>query len=115
MQAKLIIDLILGFALSFFSQKKEDEHILGYIQKIVALRQAGTNVDQHLQGVADFLLGGAEPDFTDLKARIDAEVDKLGVGYVPDPDPDPTLPGDYPGGGGDDDDGEEEDDGVEEE
>ena len=89
MRATLIIDFVLGFALQFF-QGQEDEDAVRYVQKAIALKTSGGNVDAHLQTVADYLLGGERPDFAGLISRINSEVDELlarGGEEVPGPAP----------------------------
>ena len=76
MRKALLIDFVLGFALRFF-QAQEDNDAVRYVEKIIAMITAGSDVDAHLRVVADFLLTDERPDFDDLISRIDSEVDEL--------------------------------------
>ena len=76
MRSALIIDFVLGFALQFF-QGQDDDEAVGYVEKVIALKTSGSNVDTHLRTVADYLLGGKRPDFEDLISRVNSEVDEL--------------------------------------
>jgi len=76
MRGSLIADLVLGFALQLF-QTRKDTKAAGYIKQLIAIKQSGGKVDAHLQTVADYLQGGKKPNFGDLTARIDSEVDEL--------------------------------------
>ena len=76
MRSALIIDFVLGFALQLFQGQKDDAAV-SYVQKAIALKASGGNIDAHLQTVADFLTGGDRPDFAGLISRIDSEVDEL--------------------------------------
>ncbi len=95
MRSALIIDFLLGIALQFF-RGSEDADAARYVERAIALKAAGGNVDAHLQKVADYL-GAAEGtavDFAALISRIDGEVDELlargsGGEEVPGPSPPP--------------------------
>lgn len=76
MRSTLIIDLILGVALNLFQDRK-DKKAIAYINKVVKLKAAGGDVNQHMQAVADYLNGGKPVDFKDLTSRINSEVDEL--------------------------------------
>ncbi len=87
MKARLLIDLILGFALQFF-QAQGDKSAQNYVEKIIAYKAAGINVDSYLQEVADYLLGGERPDWDGLIGRVNKAVDELAA-KLPDDQPDP--------------------------
>ena len=91
MRSALIIDFMLGFALQFFKGQEDDSGV-EYVQKVIALKSAGSNVDDHMLAVRDVLLGDKPVDFVDLTLRIDSEVDELlGRGDLsPDNEPDVT-------------------------
>ena len=76
MRKTLIIDFVLGFALQLF-QGQDDDAAVSYVQKVIALKTSGSDVDAYLQTVADYLKGGERPDFDDLISRVDSEVDEL--------------------------------------
>ncbi len=76
MKTRLLIDLVLGFALQFF-QGQQDYAAVDYVKKIVAIKTAGDEVDAYLQDIADYLLGGERPDFENLIGRVNKEVDEL--------------------------------------
>ena len=76
MRGALIADLFLGFATVLFQDRK-DKKVIAYINKVVALKAAGGNVDVHMQAVADYLQGGKPLDFKELTKRVNSEVDEL--------------------------------------
>jgi len=76
MRSALIIDFVLGFSRAFFVERDNDSAI-SYIDRLVALKAAGSKIDAHMQVVADALLADTEIDFDHLIDRIDAEVDEL--------------------------------------
>ncbi len=76
LRSSVIIDLFLGFALSWYKAKK-DTKMVAYINKIIAVKEAGGDVDDHMAKVAEFLKGDKKPDYKDLIDRINAEVDEL--------------------------------------
>ncbi len=76
MRKTVLIDFLLGFALNFF-QARKDTKAVKYVQKVIVLKQANQDVDDHMRGLADYLLGDGELDFKGLVDRVNAEVDEL--------------------------------------
>lgn len=76
MNIEAIGRMVLAFAQSFLiAQGKADA--AAYIKSVTAAYDSGKNIDAHLQTVAEYLEGGGEPDWADLKGRMDAELAEL--------------------------------------
>jgi len=76
MRAALLTDFLLGIALQVFTANKNLKAV-NYIKKVMALKKAGADVNDHMQQVANYLQGGKAPDYADLNRRIKAETDEL--------------------------------------
>jgi len=97
MRSTLIVDLFLGFARAFFTERNNSTAV-DFVDRVADAKKSGENVDDHMRSIADFLAGDAELDFSGLKDRINEEVDELlERGGEPDPllerggEPDPLL------------------------
>ncbi len=76
MPKSLLFELILVFSQTFLRAQGNDE-TAAYLQKVLALKAAGGNIDAHMQKVADILLADDPVDLEGLIDRINSEVDEL--------------------------------------
>lgn len=76
MNISLLLDLILGFGVSFFDAQGRSE-VSDTLKKLQMAKDAGANVEAHMQRIADALLTDVPLDWESLAAEINSEVDEF--------------------------------------
>ena len=76
MEISALASLVLAVARSVFVDRRNDE-VVGYIDDIIAAKEANHNIDSHLATVAEMLRTDQIPDIPDLRNRINTEVEEL--------------------------------------
>lgn len=76
MNLSLIADLILGVAWNVFDVRG-DVRAKQYIDKILAAKAQGADVEAHMEQVAEMLRGNGDLDYDAQLIRLDATVSKF--------------------------------------
>jgi len=76
MNIGLILDLVLGFGMSFFTAQGETQKA-DILRKLASMKAAGQDIDAHMERVAAALTAGTPLDWDQLQRDIDVEVDEF--------------------------------------